>query len=150
MSIVSTSASAPRLRICTAVSSSCDRVRAATATRRPGAANATRNRAADAAAAASDQDGRHAIRLSSSSGRTRRETSATRTTHAIEEEDAVEMIGFVLDDARRKVVRLHLDPFARAIERPDLDRARPRHAAADVGNAEAPFPVLDHLRLDRR
>ncbi len=35
-------------------------------------------------------------------------------------------------------------------QRAHRDLARPRHAAADVGNAQAAFPVLDDLGADRR
>ena len=37
--------------------------------------------------------------------------------HAIEEQDAVEMIGLVLDDARREILELELEALAVAIER---------------------------------
>src|SRR4029453_1377071 len=65
--------------------------------------------------------------------------------HAIEEQDAVQMIGLVLDDARRKMLALGVEGLAGAIERRDLDVLRTRHAPAHVGNAEAAFPALDGL-----
>ena len=68
--------------------------------------------------------------------------------HPIEEQHAVEMIGLVLDDARRKIVRAQLDALAVPVERAHLDLARPRHAAADVGDAQAAFPVLDDVGAD--
>ena len=61
------------------------------------------------------------------------------------------MIGLVLDDARREIrAALQLDALAVAVERAHLDLARPRHAAADVGDAQAAFPVLDDVAADRR
>ena len=68
--------------------------------------------------------------------------------HAVEEQDAVEVIGFVLDDAGRELAGLELDALALAIERADLDLERARHLAADVGNAQAALPALDDLLAD--
>ena len=70
--------------------------------------------------------------------------------HAIEEQHAVQMIGLVLDDARGKIVRRDVDLAAGAIHRVDPDRARARHAAADVRDAQAALPVFHDLRADRR
>ncbi len=60
------------------------------------------------------------------------------------------MIGFMLDDTRRVVARVQLDALAVTVPRADLDFPGPRHSAADVGNAQAAFPVLFDLRTDRR
>src|SRR4051812_35403584 len=70
--------------------------------------------------------------------------------HPIEEQDAVEMIGLVLDDAGGEVAGVELDAFAASIERADFDHARPRHPAANVRNAQAPLPVFDAVGADRR
>ena len=58
------------------------------------------------------------------------------------------MIGFVLDDAGRKVVGVNCDALALAIERADRDLARLRHAAAYLGDAETSFPVFDDVAAD--
>ena len=70
--------------------------------------------------------------------------------HPIEEQHAVQVIGFVLDDPRWEIVRAQLEAFAVPIERAHLDLARPRHAAADVRNAQTAFPVLDDVARRRR
>src|SRR4051794_35928914 len=62
--------------------------------------------------------------------------------HSIEEEYPVEVIVLVLDHARREVAGADLDAAPLAIVGLDPDLARARHAAADVGNAEAAFPIL--------
>ena len=69
--------------------------------------------------------------------------------HAIEEQHTVEVIGFVLDHTRGEAGGLNLDLLPRAFERADDDLARTRDAAADVGNAQAPFPVFDDARARR-
>src|SRR5207249_1858800 len=70
--------------------------------------------------------------------------------HAIEEEHAVQVIGFMLDHARRKVLRTQFDAIAPAVQRADPDFACTRNAPADVGNAQAAFPVLHYLAADHR
>src|SRR5206468_11894172 len=62
--------------------------------------------------------------------------------HPVDEQDAVEMIGLVLNDALTELARLDLDALAVAVVRAHLDLARPRHEAADLGNAQAALPVL--------
>src|SRR5206468_7608806 len=69
-------------------------------------------------------------------------------THPIEKQDAVEVIGFVLDDARWKVMGAQLEALAAAIERTDLDFAGTRHAASKIRNTEAAFPSLDDIDPD--
>src|SRR5262245_45585716 len=59
--------------------------------------------------------------------------------HAIEEQHAVEMIGFVLDDAGSEILRRELEPFPPPIERADDDLARARHLAPDVRDAQTAF-----------
>src|SRR5437899_2496231 len=68
--------------------------------------------------------------------------------HAIEKQHAVEVIGLVLDDARRETARVDLDPASAAVVRLHLDLPRARDAAADVGNAEAAFPLVGGLVPD--
>src|SRR5258708_394459 len=68
--------------------------------------------------------------------------------HAIEEEHAVEMVGFVLDDARRKIVRAQFHTLAVPIVGADADLTSARHASANVRNAETSFPVLDDVLAD--
>ena len=63
--------------------------------------------------------------------------------HAIEEQDAVQMIGLVLDDARGEILELELEALAGAIEGRHLDVLRARHPAAHFRNAEAAFPAFD-------
>jgi hypothetical protein len=58
------------------------------------------------------------------------------------------MVGLVLNDARRVVRRVELDAFGGAVVRAQPDVSRARHAAADVGNAQAALPVLDDLGAD--
>jgi hypothetical protein len=60
------------------------------------------------------------------------------------------VIGLVLDDARRKLARAQLDAIAMPIVGLDADFARARHAAADVGNAQASLPVVNHVAADDR
>src|SRR5258705_8822141 len=64
--------------------------------------------------------------------------------HPIEEEDAVEVVGLVLRDARREILQRQLDRAAVAIERPNEDVHVARHHAPDVGDAQAAFPPLFH------
>ena len=68
--------------------------------------------------------------------------------HPIEEQHAVQVIGFVLDDPRGKIVGLDLDALALAVEGTDLDVRRSWHATPDVRNAQAPLPSLDGLRAE--
>ena len=56
----------------------------------------------------------------------------------------------MLDHARRKVLRPQFDAIAPPVERADPDFACTRNAPADVGNAQAALPVLDHLAADNR
>src|SRR5687767_9521744 len=69
--------------------------------------------------------------------------------HPVEEEHAVEVIVFVLDDARLKAGELQLLSCALAIQPPDPDAGVARDPAADVGDAQAPFPVRFFLTADR-
>src|SRR6185503_5518477 len=68
--------------------------------------------------------------------------------HPIEKQHAVQVIGLVQDDARWKAMRAQLNPSALPIERADLDLTRARHAPADVGDAQAAFPVVDDGRIE--
>src|ERR1700694_3562814 len=49
---------------------------------------------------------------------------------------------FVRDDARRVVAQPEIEALAAPIVGAHADVARPRHAPADVGDAQAPFPLL--------
>ena len=67
------------------------------------------------------------------------------------------MIVLVLNDAGRKALRRNLETLAVAAEGLDAHVARPRHQAADVGNAETALPafvigVADdrQFRIDQR
>ena len=55
----------------------------------------------------------------------------------------------MLRDARRKVLQRQLDRAPAAIERLERDVGVARHHAADVGDAEAPFPSLFGRRAVR-
>ena len=55
----------------------------------------------------------------------------------------------MLDNARREAAHSQLDALAVAIKPPHFDLAMPWHLATDVGDAEATFPVVDHLVADR-
>src|SRR5581483_3782769 len=155
-SMTSASASAPRRRISAAVSSSCARVRAATTTKRPGAANAS----AIARPMPRPPPVTSTVNLfvfRPVAGVLVEKRQRLVRAHAIEEEDAVEVIRFVLNHPRRIVVRFDFDPFAGPIEGAHFDRAGARNAAANVRNAQAALPVLDRLsvhdgdlRIDQR
>src|SRR6185369_11759661 len=69
--------------------------------------------------------------------------------HPIEEQDPVQMIGFVLNDARRKIRGANFNLLAVPVEGAHFDFPKPGHAAADVGDAQAAFPVFDELVGDR-
>src|SRR5438093_10953874 len=56
--------------------------------------------------------------------------------HPIEEENPVQMVGLVLNDAGREVLGSELETFPPAVERADGDRLRAWNAPANVGNAE--------------
>jgi hypothetical protein len=60
------------------------------------------------------------------------------------------MIGFVLNHARGKALRAQFQPIAFSAVAANLDFASPRHPAANVGNAEATFPILDNVGPDHR
>src|SRR5215475_3837906 len=70
--------------------------------------------------------------------------------HAIEEQDPVQMVGFVLRHPRRKIAKRHLEPRAVASVAAQTDFPRTRHPAADVRNAQTAFPVLDDVVADGR
>src|SRR5687767_6076812 len=55
------------------------------------------------------------------------------------------MIGLVLDYTRWKILQLELEALAVPIERRHRNVLRARHAAADVGNAQAALPALNRL-----
>src|SRR5437773_1706356 len=144
-SIGSSSASAPRSRMAAAVSSSCARVRAAMATREPGSANANAiARPIPRPPPVTRIVGM--LLLHPVAGVLLEEGQRLERLHPVDEQDAVEVIGFMLDDARGEAVRADLEARAFAIVRPHGDLAGARDASADVGNAEAAFPVLDDLR----
>src|SRR5947209_4403990 len=60
------------------------------------------------------------------------------------------MIGLVLDDAGRKIVDAQLDAVPFPVQGADLDFPRARDATADIGDAQAPFPVFDDIAGDDR
>src|SRR5258705_262801 len=66
--------------------------------------------------------------------------------HPVEEEDAVEVVGLVLRDARRKILQRQLDGAAVAIERADHDLRVAGDHPADIRDAQAAFPSLFHRR----
>jgi hypothetical protein len=68
--------------------------------------------------------------------------------HAIDEEHAVQMIVFVLNDSRREIACAKLDSLGMTIQRPNGDLFRPRHQTANAGNAEASFPIFDCIGAD--
>src|SRR5688572_15384197 len=70
--------------------------------------------------------------------------------HAIEEEDAVEMVELVLNDARWKPFRCESDRLAGPIERLHLDGRRSRHTAANVRDAQATLPAQLRGSTDQR
>src|SRR5205823_3689125 len=70
--------------------------------------------------------------------------------HAIDEQDAVEMVAFVLEDARREFARVNVDTLAVAIEPAKLDLPGARHDTPNVRNAQAALPILERFAADRR
>jgi hypothetical protein len=60
------------------------------------------------------------------------------------------VIGLVLDDAGREVVRDDVHPAAGAIQGGHPDGASARHTAADVGDAQAALPILNDFRAGWR
>src|SRR5690349_11918582 len=108
-----------------AASSSCGRVRAATATVLPGSANATA--IARPIPRTPPVTSTFMSVLGPVAGVFVQERQRFEAAHAIEKQNAVQMIGLVLDDAGREVVRGQFQPIAVAIERADADVARPRH-----------------------
>src|SRR5690606_33973531 len=61
--------------------------------------------------------------------------------HAVEEERAVEMIGFVLDTARKEAVATQHVRRAGDILKLHLDDVGPHHVAVDAGKGQATFLV---------
>ena len=57
--------------------------------------------------------------------------------HAVDHEDAVEVIVLVLDGYGEEAVGLELERLAVAVERPDGDGPRPLDVLADAGEGEA-------------
>lgn len=70
--------------------------------------------------------------------------------HAVEVDFAVQMIELVLDYARVKVVGFEVELLAVSIESLNVNAFIARHAAAQVGNAEASFPVFLGFIRQRR
>src|SRR5204863_1114200 len=85
----------------------------------------------------------HSIVLGPAAGILFQEGQRLERSHPVEKQDAVEVIGLVLNDARGEVLGAQLDAVAASIERPHRDVTRPLDAAADVGDAQAALPVLD-------
>src|SRR5215208_3487370 len=69
--------------------------------------------------------------------------------HPIEEQHAVEVIVLVLDDTRLEADELQFLSRALTIQPADLDARVTRNPAANVGDAQAPFPVRFFLIADR-
>src|SRR5574342_369253 len=65
--------------------------------------------------------------------------------HAIEVDDAVEVVGLVLDDAREELLRLALDAASFPVIRVEPNGGEPRHHPAHVGHGETALPALFHL-----
>src|SRR5581483_131590 len=154
MSARRTIAVAPRVRISSAVCSSCGAVRATIATVAPGEENASAIARPiprpPPVTSTVDIDRRLFLVLRPVAAVFVEEGERFEGFHAVDEEHAIEVIGLVLDDARRKVVRADLDALAVAIEGAHFDLTRTRHAAADVRDAQTSFPVFDHVDADRR
>src|ERR1700730_1384900 len=70
--------------------------------------------------------------------------------HPVEVDLALEMVGLVLDDAREKLLRDHVDPGAVAVVRLEPDRGLPWNHAAHVRHREASLPAVLQLIGDRR
>ena len=71
--------------------------------------------------------------------------------HAIEEQNAVEVIGLVLDHARRQARARRASPCGPSDRRrATWTSCGARHAAADVGDAQAAFPALVRRRAGQR
>src|SRR5262249_61030690 len=70
--------------------------------------------------------------------------------HSIEEEHAVQVIGFVLDHARRKIVRVQLEALGVAVQCSNLDLPGAGDAPADIGDAEAALPILHDVVANSR
>lgn len=65
--------------------------------------------------------------------------------HAIEEDDAVEMVVLVLDDSRQEPFEAAVERLAFGIEALETKGRVPRNEAAQVGDREATFPVEDQF-----
>src|SRR5687768_7209474 len=63
----------------------------------------------------------------------------------IEEEHTVQMIRFMRDDPRGEAGGRHFNFSPGPIERTEQNLSCTRNAAANVGNAQAAFPVVDDL-----
>lgn len=77
------------------------------------------------------------------------EAERLQRSHAIEEQDTVQVVVFVLDDARGEVACLELSPLSVPIERTHGDRGGAWDHAADVWDAQASFPVFGDIGSDR-
>src|SRR4029077_2618986 len=77
------------------------------------------------------------------------ETEGLHGLHAVEKDLPIEMVALVLDDAGVEALGGEAEAFAVAAVRLDADTRRAWDLAAQVGHAEAPFPVLVLLRAER-
>ena len=63
--------------------------------------------------------------------------------HAVDEEDAVEVVVLVLDGAGEEAAAAETDCFALAVQRGDVDRFGAPNLGVDFGKAEAAFSAID-------
>src|SRR2546426_7540768 len=65
--------------------------------------------------------------------------------HAVDVDDAVQVVGLVLDDAREEVLGVHFLPVALAVVILETHRDAARDHAAHVGHRQAALPAVLHL-----
>src|SRR3989449_3368749 len=70
--------------------------------------------------------------------------------HAVDVDDAVQMVGLVLDHAGEELLGVHDLPVALAVVVLQAHRRVARHHPPHVGHRETPFPAVLHLVGERR
>src|SRR3954454_6144074 len=75
---------------------------------------------------------------------------STEVPHAVEEDDAVQVVELVLDDAGLEAADRIVDGAPLPVETLHADSRVARYDAAQVRDREASFPVVDQLPLLRR
>src|SRR5262245_64564949 len=91
-----------------------------------------------------------ALRLKPIPGEFLQESQSRKIAHAVQIDLAVQMIELMLNHAGMEVVGDKVELSSVAVERLHSNRLVTGHAAAQVGNTEATFPILFHLLRQRR